>query len=272
VAAVLLDPVPCLRGLDPALVPQEDPRGTVYLIHLDRALLFDRGQRVRLARPGEDLRGHLALRHYYGHCRQGRLEQRMIDHRTSGGAKFLRIARSHGATWHLARTWPGDRAEERRHKVMGGASRCCPSCGIIPLAEALRDSAGRYTTRGEPVTITIRRSQVLRGGTVVARLSWGGDGLAVVSVHRASDDAVIGRLLRHDDSLYDAMSAEHPAAATPSDRVLAMRVSAESAIESVLDDAIVRAALPAGRRMPSCGDPDCEQPGHNGLREDEPGG
>ena len=233
--AVLLDPVPCLRGLDPALVPQEDPRGTVYLIHLDRALMFDKGQRVRLARAGESLRGHMAMRHYYGWCAPGNLEQRMIAHRTGGGSKFLRIARSHGATWHLARTWPGNRAEERRHKVMGGASRYCPSCGIIPAAEALRGWHGRFIPRGESV-ITIHRSRVLRGSTVVARLSWGGDGLSVVSVHRASDDAVIGRLLRHDDSLYDAMSAEHPAAATPSDRVLAMSVSAETAIEAVLDD------------------------------------
>jgi hypothetical protein len=35
----------------------------------------------------------------------------------------------------LARTWPGGRDHERELKVMGGASRRCPDCGVRPYRE-----------------------------------------------------------------------------------------------------------------------------------------
>lgn len=232
--AAVLDPVPCLRGLDPAAVDQSDPRGTVYLVHLDTGLVFPKGGRIRLATPADDPRKVLILRHYLGWTGQGHLEQRMISHRTgASGARFLRIARRQGVTWHLARTWPGDRAEESRIKRMGGASRSCPSCGIIPQAEALRDGHGRFA-RKEDLMITIHGSTVRRGPEVVARLSWSGAGLALVTVWSPDSRLVLGRLVRggHD---YAAMSAAHQAASTPSDCILAAGVTDVAAIEAVLD-------------------------------------
>jgi hypothetical protein len=130
-----LDPIPILRGLDPALV-EESPGGTVYLIHLDRPL------GVRRPRKGASY----DPRHYIGHAIQGRLLARLIEHRTGNGAKFMRIARSQGITWHLARVWPGGHDQERKIKKQGGASRFCPSCGVVPAAERqkFRDRKGRY--------------------------------------------------------------------------------------------------------------------------------
>lgn len=126
------EPISILRGIDPAQV-EESPSGTVYLIHLDRPFRI----------------GGFTFSHYIGWSSRGHLARRMIEHRTgSRGSRFLRAARAAGCTWHLARTWPGDLREERRVKNMGGASRFCPSCGIIPLAERqlLRDGTGRYVT------------------------------------------------------------------------------------------------------------------------------
>lgn len=121
-----------LRGIDPAQVDQA-PEGTVYLLHLDRPLII----------------GGYAWRHYIGWASQGRLERRMRDHRLrASGVKFLRTASAMGCTWHLARVWPGDTKRERQIKIQGGASRFCPSCGIIPAAERqlFRDRNGRYIT------------------------------------------------------------------------------------------------------------------------------
>lgn len=128
-----------LRGLDPGEVQDHYGCDLVYLIHLDKPLRI----------------GRIVFRHYIGFTHKGNLVQRMIDHRTgSKGSKFLKLARRRGITWHLARVWPGDRKEERRIKNMGGASRSCPSCGIVPAAERqasreYRGANGRYiTTRG----------------------------------------------------------------------------------------------------------------------------
>ena len=132
-----LEPVPCLRGLDPAAVLREHPRAyLVYLIHLDVPFVVN---------------GY-AWRHYIGYCKPGRLAARMIDHRTgTDGSKFLQLCREAGITWHLARVWvvpDGKNAynEEQRIKRMGGGRRSCPSCGIVPNAERQvhRSADGRY--------------------------------------------------------------------------------------------------------------------------------
>jgi hypothetical protein len=134
-----------LRGLDPAAVV-ESPIGVVYLVHLDRPLI---------------LSGY-KFGHYLGKAGPGRLQARMVDHRLGRGSKFLRLAAHQGITWHLARVWPATKREyqqlminglareERRIKAMGGASRSCPSCGIVPRAERqkFRGPDGRYVNPG----------------------------------------------------------------------------------------------------------------------------
>lgn len=121
--------VHCLRGLDPAQV-EESAAGTVYLVHLDRPLIL----------------GGCVFGHYIGHASQGRLVDRMLRHRSGRGARFLRMALRHGCTWHIARVWPGGYEQERKIKKQGGASRFCPSCGVVPTAERqkFRRPDGRY--------------------------------------------------------------------------------------------------------------------------------
>jgi predicted GIY-YIG superfamily endonuclease len=85
-------------------------QGTVYLVHLDRPF------------------GH--AKHYTGFALN--LRRRLAQHRRGKGAHLLALAQDAGITWQLARTWEGTRAEERRLKNMGGASRRCPMCGVQP--------------------------------------------------------------------------------------------------------------------------------------------
>ncbi len=121
-------------GLDPALV-EELPAGTVYLLHLNT--------------PLRAYTSDYTWGHYIGHADQGRLVARLARHEKGQGAKFLRKALSQGCTWHLARVWTdADYKRERAIKKQGGASRFCPSCGIITAAErqAFRDILGRYIT------------------------------------------------------------------------------------------------------------------------------
>jgi hypothetical protein len=122
-------------GLDPREV-EEGPDGTVYLLHL--------------VTPLWSLGRTYCWRHYTGWARQGNLVTRLEAHERGRGAKFTRIARQAGCTWVLARTWQGDPKLERKIKRQGGASRCCPACGIITAAERqlIRDPMGRYVTPG----------------------------------------------------------------------------------------------------------------------------
>jgi hypothetical protein len=134
VTALLLQPREgILLGLDPAQVA-EAPEGTVYLLHLDT--------------PYWSLGRTYCWSHYIGFAHHGNLVARLEAHARGRGAKFTRMAREQGCTWHLARTWAGDYKTERKIKNQGGASRFCPSCGIITAAERqlLRDGLGRYVT------------------------------------------------------------------------------------------------------------------------------
>jgi predicted GIY-YIG superfamily endonuclease len=85
-------------------------RGTIYLLHFDRP--------------------YKHARHYLGWASD--LEARLAAHSAGHGARLLEVARQHGIGWTLARTWPGTRVRERQIKNQGGASRCCPACGIHP--------------------------------------------------------------------------------------------------------------------------------------------
>jgi len=85
--------------------------GTVYLLHFDRP--------------------YRHARHYLGWT-PGSVPARLRMHERGQGARLLAVVREAGITWQLARTWPGGRVRERQLKRQGGASRCCPLCGVNP--------------------------------------------------------------------------------------------------------------------------------------------
>src|ERR1035438_7593997 len=86
--------------------------GTVYLLHFDRP--------------------YKHARHYIGWALDVR--RRLTEHAAGRGAHLMSVIKDAGITWQLARTWPGDRNRERAIKRKGGASRCCPLCGVRPHA------------------------------------------------------------------------------------------------------------------------------------------
>lgn len=85
-------------------------RGVVYLLHFTR--------------PYEH------ARHYIGWTTD--LPARLFHHEIGRGARLLQVVSDAGIEWRLARVWPGDRGRERALKRQGGASRCCPLCGVHP--------------------------------------------------------------------------------------------------------------------------------------------
>ena len=97
-----------------------DP-GTVYLLHFDRPY-----------GPGGGANGRGTARHYIGWTRD--LAGRLAEHAQGRGARLLEVVREAGIGWRLARTWEGGRDRERQLKNQGGASRCCPECGVKPRA------------------------------------------------------------------------------------------------------------------------------------------
>jgi hypothetical protein len=109
--------------------------GTVYLLHFDRA--FGAGP----APLGQ-------ARHYIGWAERGRLLERVSEQGTAAGSVLMRHVAAAGITWDIARLWEGGRAEERRIKRRGGASRLCPMCGI--KARPARPSTGPEQARRPP--------------------------------------------------------------------------------------------------------------------------
>ncbi len=91
---------------DPLAV--EHPGGTVYLVCFDEP--------------------YRHARHYSGYAGPGMLAWRMAHHRAGSGSNLLRVVAEAGIGWQLVRTWPGTRADERRLKRRGGATRSCPRC------------------------------------------------------------------------------------------------------------------------------------------------
>lgn len=78
----------------------------VYLIHFNRPLAH--------------------ARHYIGSTDD--LERRLHEHEQGNGSKLMAAVGRAGITWRLARTWPGDRAWERRLKRYKKSHRLCPIC------------------------------------------------------------------------------------------------------------------------------------------------
>lgn len=86
--------------------------GTVYLLHFERP--------------------YKHAKHYIGWTTD--LPARLALHATGNGSRLLSVVHAAGIGWQLARTWPGTRRRERQIKKQGGASRCCPLCGVRPRA------------------------------------------------------------------------------------------------------------------------------------------
>lgn len=207
------------RGIDPAGV-EESARGTVYLLHLDEPFWS----------PGRTYR----WMHYIGHARQGYLVARLEAHAAGRGAKFTRLAREAGCTWHLARTWPGSYDQERKIKRKGGASRFCPSCGVIPSAERqqYRGADGRYIVppgKKAWARLEVTRCEARLDGRTLARLVYDGPVITVVR-----DGTPAGRVMPDGEGSFSAWTAPHPAAPTPSDRLLASAVPLRNAVARVL--------------------------------------
>ena len=96
--------------------------GTIYLLHFDR----------RYKHAG----------HYIGWTTN--LPARLRDHTAGHAGRLIAVCIAEGIGFTLARTWQGPRAEERRIKKMGGASRSCPICAAQRKAAKL---AARETDR-----------------------------------------------------------------------------------------------------------------------------
>ena len=91
---------------------------TVYLLHFDRPY----------GPPGAPV-GSTAS-HYIGSADD--VPRRLAEHEAGRGARLIAVITASGIGFSLARTWEGGRARERKIKAQGGASRCCPLCGVKP--------------------------------------------------------------------------------------------------------------------------------------------
>ena len=80
--------------------------GTIYLLHFAR----------RYRHAG----------HYLGWT--SNLKARVARHFAGHGSRLMQVVMAAGIEVEVARTWPGDRNEERRLKNRGGKSRLCPVC------------------------------------------------------------------------------------------------------------------------------------------------
>jgi predicted GIY-YIG superfamily endonuclease len=152
--------------------------GTIYLLHFDRP--------------------YKHARHYLGWARD--LDARLADHDAGRGARLTAVVIATGIGWTLARTWPGTRTRERQIKKQGGASRCCPECGVRPRP------GGSMTDRDPG-------GHQLRAGHQAAERS-------IAAQAHASADA--GTTARHQD---DAIAQPASEADTPQARALAGAVA-----------------------------------------------
>ena len=55
-------------------------------------------------------------RHYVGFCTEGRLHERMQEHRSGQGARLLHAANKKGIKYRVIATMPGNQADERAIK------------------------------------------------------------------------------------------------------------------------------------------------------------
>ena len=106
----------------------------------------------------------------------------MAKHGTSEGARLLQVQKERGGSWHIARTWPGGKYEERAIKQWKQAPRLCPDCtlgtgrgamaDLAHAAERIRaEQARRYAAEpdGEPDGDEVLLSRAARGREDAAR-------------------------------------------------------------------------------------------------------
>lgn len=108
--------------------------GTVYLLHFDAP--------------------YKHARHYLGWTDD--LPARLAAHQAGQGARLLAVVKAAGIGWQLARIWPGTRARERQLKRQGGASRCCPMCGVRPRCPVAMPEPSADTTTPDARKETLR--------------------------------------------------------------------------------------------------------------------
>jgi hypothetical protein len=83
--------------------------GTIYLLHFERPIS----------------RKH-TCQHYLGWALD--LAARIAEHRNGRGARLTQVALERGIAFEVVRTWPGDRAFERKLKHRKESPRLCPLC------------------------------------------------------------------------------------------------------------------------------------------------
>jgi len=95
--------------LEEQLKVKEEYRGEgfVYLIHFDEP--------------------YKHAQHYIGWTTD--VEQRILCHKSGGGARLLQVLNENGLNWQLVRVWEGvSRGFERKLKSMKKAWQYCPIC------------------------------------------------------------------------------------------------------------------------------------------------
>jgi predicted GIY-YIG superfamily endonuclease len=110
-------------------LPAPGEAGEVYLIHLDKPIAH--------------------ARHYIGWTASE--PARTARHANGNGARLLAVAKDHGISWRVVRTWPGaSKRFERRLKNAANAPRLCPVCNadgwdrqIPETSESARRKKGR---------------------------------------------------------------------------------------------------------------------------------
>jgi predicted GIY-YIG superfamily endonuclease len=113
---------------DPAPAAAADNNGTVYLIHFDTP--------------------YNHARHYTGWT--SNLPERLEAHRHGRGARLMEVITDAGISWHVARTWPGDRTRERAIKNRHAAPQLCPDCTPHPLPVTRGRAAARPAATPQP--------------------------------------------------------------------------------------------------------------------------
>lgn len=86
---------------------------TVYVIHFDRPI-------------GNPSNPHGMAQHYIGWSPEP--ATRIARHASGDGAKIMRYVTEAGIGWHVAQTWEGGPALEKRLKRRKDTPRWCPAC------------------------------------------------------------------------------------------------------------------------------------------------
>ena len=86
----------------------------IYLLHFEQPLGGPKHQ----------------AQHYLGFVDddEDSVQARLQEHRQGWGARITAACNQRGITYHVARTMPGDRTEERRLKNHNNLGRLCPIC------------------------------------------------------------------------------------------------------------------------------------------------